>query len=264
VLDADEEGRLDTTALADALAGRAGEPTIVVLQAGNVHSGAFDPFGEAIDLAHAAGAWVHVDGAFGLFAAASPSTRHLVSGYDAADSWTTDAHKTLNVPYDCGIAIVRDRRDLRAAMSMHGDYLLTDPADTGGDPIESVPESSRRGRAFAVWAVLRALGRSGVADMVDRFCRHAQAFRDGVIAIDGASVLNEVEFTQVCVSFGSDERTQAVVRAVLDDGTAWMSGSRWHDRAVMRIAVSNWSTTDDDVRRSLDAVRRAAGAQSSQ
>jgi glutamate/tyrosine decarboxylase-like PLP-dependent enzyme len=264
VLDADDQGRLDVTALADALGRRAGEPTIVVLQAGNVHSGAFDRFGDAIRLAHAAGAWVHVDGAFGLFAAASPTTRHLVAGYDAADSWTTDAHKTLNVPYDCGIAIVRDRRDLRAAMSMHGDYLLTDPADVGGDPIESVPESSRRGRAFAVWAVLRALGRSGVAEMVDQFCRHAQAFRDGVASIEGATVLNEVEFTQVCVSFGSDERTQAVVRAVLDDGTAWMSGSRWHDRAVMRIAVSNWSTTDDDVRRSLDAVRRAVGTQSSQ
>ena len=257
VVDADHQGRVDVDALADALGRHPGGPAIVVLQAGNVHSGAFDPFAEAIRVAHAAGAWVHVDGAFGLFAAASSTTRRLTTGYDTADSWTTDAHKTLNVPYDCGIAIVRERQHLRAAMSMHGDYLVTD-RDQAADPFEAVPESSRRARAFTVWAVLRALGRSGTADLVERFCRHARTLADGIAAIDGAEVLNEVEFTQVCVSFGSDERTQAVVRAVLEDGTTWMSGSRWHDRAVMRIAVSNWSTTDEDVQRSLDAVRRAA------
>jgi glutamate/tyrosine decarboxylase-like PLP-dependent enzyme len=260
IADADDQGRLDVASLAGILDERRGAPTIVVLQAGNVHSGAFDPFAEAIRVAHEAGAWVHVDGAFGLFAATSPTTRRLTAGYDAADSWTTDAHKTLNVPYDCGIAIVRERRHLRAAMSMHGDYLVSDPEDQAADPFESVPESSRRGRAFTVWAVLRALGRRGTADLIDGFCRHAQALRDGISAIDGAEILNDVEFTQVCVSFGSDERTQAVVRAVLEDGTTWMSGSRWHDRAVMRIAVSNASTTDEDVRRSVDAVRRAVAS----
>ncbi|MFB8229873.1 pyridoxal phosphate-dependent decarboxylase family protein [Cellulosimicrobium sp. NPDC055967] len=232
-------------------------PTIVVLQAGNVHSGAFDPFGAAVEVAHRHGAWVHVDGAFGLFAAASPSYRHLVAGYEGADSWATDAHKTLNVPYDCGLAIVADPAPLRAAMGMHGDYLIQ--SDTG-DPLDKVPELSRRGRAFPVWAVLRALGRSGVADLVDGFCRHATAFAAGMRALDGAVVLNDVVFTQVCAAFGDDARTQDVVRRVLDDGTAWMSGSRWHDRAVLRVSVSSWATTDDDVRVSLDALRRAASS----
>jgi hypothetical protein len=152
----DDQGRLDPSALADALSGADGRPMLVALQAGNVHSGAFDPFEEAIGIAHEAGAWVHVDGAFGLFAAASPARRHLVAGLDRADSWATDAHKTLNVPYDCGLAIVRDRAALKAAMGMHGDYLIHDAA---GEPFDKVPEISRRGRAFPVWAVLRALGR---------------------------------------------------------------------------------------------------------
>ncbi len=230
---------------------------MVVLQAGNVHSGAFDPFAEAIEVAHRHGAWVHVDGAFGLFAGASPALRHLVAGYEAADSWASDAHKTLNVPYDCGLAIVRDRGAMRAAMGMHGAYLIQDAA---GDPFEKVPELSRRGRAVPVWAVLRALGRSGVADLVDGFARHATAFADGVARDPGREVLNDVAFTQVCVSFGSDERTRAVVAGMLADGTAWMTGSTWRGRAVLRISVCNWSTTDDDVRRSLDALRRVAAA----
>ncbi|MCB7136027.1 pyridoxal phosphate-dependent decarboxylase family protein [Cellulosimicrobium marinum] len=277
VVPADDQGRISASALADALdrspdpgagrlagrhadPGRAADdpvPTIVVLQAGNVHSGAFDPFGAVVDVAHRHGAWVHVDGAFGLFAAASPAYRHLVAGYEAADSWATDAHKTLNVPYDCGLAIVADPAPLRAAMGMHGDYLIQSDA---GDPLDKVPELSRRGRAFAVWAVLRALGRHGVADLVDGFCRHAAAFADGVRGIDGAEVLHDVVFTQVCATFGDDDRTRDVVRRVLDDGTAWMSGSRWHDRAVLRVSVSSWATTDDDVRVSLDALRRAASA----
>jgi glutamate/tyrosine decarboxylase-like PLP-dependent enzyme len=252
VVAADDQGRLDAAALAAALGD---EPTIVVLQAGNVHSGAFDPFEEAIAVAHRHGAWVHVDGAFGLFAAASSTYRHLTAGYAAADSWTTDAHKTLNVPYDCGLAIVADDRALRAAMGMRGEYLIQ--SDTG-DPFDKVPEVSRRGRAFPVWAVLRSLGRSGVEDLVDRFCRHATTFADGVRSIDGASVLNDVVFTQVCASFGDDARTEAVVRRMLEDGTAWMTGSRWHGQAVLRISVSNWSTTDEDVRRSLEALRRTA------
>src|ERR1700722_14012646 len=200
---ADDQGRIDPGALSAALDRLPpGSPAIVVLQAGNLHSGAFDPFPQAIAAAKAHGAWVHVDGAFGLFAAASPATRHLTNGYDQADSWTTDAHKTLNVPYDCGIAIVADRNALRAAMTMGAtDYFITDAA---GDSCDTVPESSRRARAIPVWAVLRALGRQGVADLVDGFCRHAKAFAAGIEAIEGATVENDVVFSQVSASFGSD------------------------------------------------------------
>jgi glutamate/tyrosine decarboxylase-like PLP-dependent enzyme len=252
---ADDQGRIDPDALAAALAAGQAGPAIVVLQAGNVHSGAFDPFGPAIEVARRHGASVHVDGAFGLFAAASPRTRHLVAGYEQADSWTTDAHKTLNVPYDCGMAIVGDRAALRAAMGMHGDYLIRDAA---GDPFEFVPEVSRRGRAIPVWAVMRALGRSGLAALVDGFCGNAANFAAGIAGIDGAAVENDVVFSQVCASFGSDERTEEVTRRLLADGTAWMSGSRWRGKSVLRISVCNWSTTDDDVQRSLDALRKAA------
>ena len=256
---ADDQGRIDPEALADALSGIApGTPVIVVLQAGNLHSGAFDPFTAAIDVAHRHGAWVHIDGAFGLFAAASPATRHLTADYERADSWTTDAHKTLNVPYDCGIAIVADRAALRAAMTMGAtDYFITDAA---GDPCETVPESSRRARAIPVWAVLRALGRQGVADLVDGFCRHAQTFANGIRGIEGATVENEVVFSQVCASFGTDERTAAVSSRLLADGTAWMTGSRWHGKAVLRVSVSNWSTTDGDVAQSLAALREVAAS----
>jgi len=253
---ADDQGRIDAGALAEALEqGPRDMPAIVVLQAGNLHSGAFDPFPRAIAVAREHGAWVHVDGAFGLFAAASPKTRHLTAGYERADSWTTDAHKTLNVPYDCGMAIVADRAALRAAMSIRTDYLMQ---DTEGDPFETVPEMSRRGRAFTVWAVLRALGRSGVADLVDGYCRHAAAFAAGIATIDGSCVENDVVFSQVCASFGSDQRTADVSARLMADGTTWMTGSRWHGKAVLRVSVSNWSTTDDDVARSLDALRKAA------
>jgi glutamate/tyrosine decarboxylase-like PLP-dependent enzyme len=253
---ADDQGRLDVGALEREL--RAGEgPTVVCLQAGNVHSGGFDPFAAAIEVAHEHGAWVHVDGAFGLFAAAAPAYRPLTEGFAAADSWATDAHKTLNVPYDCGIAIVRDPAAVKAAMGMHGDYLIHDEA---GDPFEKVPELSRRARSVPVYAVLAALGRRGVADLVAWMAGHAAAFADGIADIPGAEVLNDVVFTQVCVSFGSDERTREVVRRLLDDGEAWMSGSTWRGRAVLRISVSNWSTTESDVRRSLRALERAASA----
>jgi glutamate/tyrosine decarboxylase-like PLP-dependent enzyme len=254
VVPADAQGRVRADLLAEALDAGDGGPTVVVLQAGNVHSGAFDPIAEAAEAAHRHGAWVHVDGAFGLWAAASPSYRHLVTGLAAADSWATDAHKTLNVPYDCGLAIVRDRAALKAAMGMHGDYLIHDDA---GEPLDKVPEVSRRGRAFPVWAVLRSLGRDGVAALVDRLCAHAAAFAQGLADLPGAVVLNDVVFTQVCASFGSDERTRAVVEAMLADGTAWMTGSMWHGQAVLRISVSNWSTSEADVRRSLDALGRA-------
>ncbi len=255
VVAADEQGRIEPAALTAALEASDGRPAIVCLQAGNVHSGAFDPFGTCVAAAHAAGAWVHVDGAFGLFAGASPNQRHLVDGYEAADSWATDAHKTLNVPYDSGLAIVRDRAALRAAMGMHGDYLIFDAA---GEPFEKVPEISRRGRALPVWAVLRTLGRSGVAELVDGFCTHARSFADGIATIEGAEVLNDVDFTQVCATWGDDDRTRAVVAAMLADGTAWTTGSRWRGRAVLRVSVSNWSTTAVDVQATLDALRRAA------
>jgi glutamate/tyrosine decarboxylase-like PLP-dependent enzyme len=267
---ADDQGRIDPAALSEALRAGPEGPAIVVLQAGNVHSGAFDPFGPAIAAAHEHGAWVHVDGAFGLFAAASDRHRHLTAGYEAADSWTTDAHKTLNVPYDCGIVIVRDSAALRAAMGMQGDYLIQDAA---GDPFEFVPELSRRGRAFTVWAVMRALGRQGIAALVDGLCANAQRFAAGIATIDGARVENDVVYTQVCATFSvsgniapdepaddesRDKQTQQVTQRLLADGTAWMSGSRWRGRNVLRISVSNWSTTPDDVDRSLAALRKAA------
>ena len=257
VVPADEQGRIRVDALQEALAAGPSAPTVVVLQAGNVHSGAFDPFSETIAAAHEHGAWVHVDGAFGMWAAASPAYRHLLDGHDGADSWTTDAHKTLNVPYDCGLAVVRNPAAMKAAMGMHGDYLIHDEA---GEPLDRVPEISRRARAFPVWAVLRAVGRNGVAELVDRLCSHASAFAAGLASLPEAEVLNEVVFTQVCASFGSDDRTRRVVEAMMADGTAWMTGSVWQGRAILRISVSNWSTTDRDVDRSLEALRRVVAA----
>lgn len=251
-LPADDQGRMQPAALREALRDVDG-PAIVVLQAGNVHSGAFDPFPELVAAAHESGAWVHVDGAFGLFAAASPRLAPLMAGCADADSWTTDAHKTLNVPYDCGVAIVRDRAALRGSMGMHGDYLIQAPE---GDPLESVPETSRRARGVPVWAVLRALGRDGVAALVEGLHDHATTFAAGIRDM-GGEVLNEVGYTQVCAAFGSDEQTREVVRLMLDEGVAWTSGSTWRGRAVLRISVSNWATTTDDVRRTLEALRRA-------
>lgn len=252
---ADEEGRMRPDALRAALAGTPPVPTIVVLQAGDIHSGAFDPFTELVTTAHEAGAWVHVDGAFGLFAAASSRHRHLTSGMAAADSWATDAHKTLNVPYDCGIALVRDARTLRAAMGHEpAPYLITDDA---GDPYEKVPELSRRARSVPVWAVLRALGRRGVEDLVDGLVDHARAFAAGLADVPGATVLNDVVFTQVTAAMEDDETTSRTVDAVLREGAVWISGSRWHDRAVLRASMSNWSTTPADVEAAVAAVRRA-------
>jgi glutamate/tyrosine decarboxylase-like PLP-dependent enzyme len=254
---ADEQGRIRPDALAAALDGRPEGPLIVCLQAGNVHSGAFDPFAETVELAHRHGAWVHVDGAFGLWAGASPAYRHLLDGAEDADSWTTDAHKTLNVPYDCGLVIVRDPATVRAAMGMHGDYLIHDAA---GEPADKVPELSRRGRAAPVWAVLRALGRTGIADLVERLCAHARRFADRLGEIDGVEVLNDVVFTQVCFSVGDEERTERVIRALLEDGTAWVTGSRWRGRPVLRISVSNWSTSEEDVEATVQALARAVSA----
>lgn len=230
-------------------------PTVVVLQAGNIHSGGSDPFAALCSVAHQHGAWVHVDGAFGLWAAASSTYRHLVEGVAEADSWATDAHKTLNVPYDCGLVVVRDEAALQSSMGVTGAYLIRDATC---QPVDKVPEMSRRGRAFPVWAVLHSLGRSGVEQLVDRLCAHARAFAEAMADVPGAEVVNDVVFTQVCIRFGSEEQTRQVVAALLDDGTTWMSGSTWQERAVLRISVSNWATTGEDVQRSVEAVRRAA------
>jgi glutamate/tyrosine decarboxylase-like PLP-dependent enzyme len=243
--------RLDE--LADALAEVSGNPLIVCAQAGNVHSGAFDPIADVVDLAHRHDAWVHVDGAFGLWAAASSRYRPLVAGVERADSWATDAHKTLNVPYDSGLAIVANAEAMYAAMGVHAAYLIQDERP---DPFATVPEFSRRARGFTVWAALRSLGRRGVAEMVERFCAHARRFAAGLSQMEGVRVVNDVVFTQVCASFGSDELTREVAARLLQDGTAWMTPSTWRGQAVLRISVSNWRTTDDDVDRTLAAVRR--------
>jgi glutamate/tyrosine decarboxylase-like PLP-dependent enzyme len=200
---------------------------------------------------------VHVDGAFGLWAAASPSLAHLMTGADAADSWATDAHKTLNVPYDCGLALVADAPSLRAALGITGAYLIHDRA---GDPLDRVPEMSRRARGVPVWAALRSLGGSGVAALVERLAAAAAEIAAGLAKIDAVEVLNDVVYTQLCFAVGSDERTDAVIDFLLRDGVTWMSGSRWDGRRVIRVSVSNWSIDADDIARSIDAVRRAVAA----
>ncbi len=261
VVAADEQGRIRLDSLAAALSEiRPSEPIVLCLQAGNLHSGAFDPFTQAVSLAHQRGAWVHIDGAFGLWAAASSTLAPLAEGLDGADSWTTDAHKTLNVPYDCGVAIVADKPAMRATFGVQASYLPTEGAGPG-HPFEKVPELSRRARGVPVWAVLRSLGTDGVVALIDRLCTRARAIADGIADIPGAEILNDIVYTQVCVSFGADERTRAVTARVLADGTTWMSGSRWQGRDVLRVSVSNFSTDEDDVRLSVDAVRRAAADQ---
>jgi glutamate/tyrosine decarboxylase-like PLP-dependent enzyme len=224
-----------------------------------VNTGACDAVDEIASRLQGTGAWIHVDGAFGLWAAASPSRRHLVSGVERADSWATDAHKWLNVPYDSGLVIVRDRRHLNAAMSSSAAYLIEGEKR---DPHLFVPEMSRRARAVEIWAALRSLGRSGLADLIDRSCDHARRFAD---ALEGAGhhVLNEVVLNQVLVSFGTAEVTRRVIANVQEDGTCWCGGTVWQGKTAMRISVSSWATTDRDVSRSIEAILRiAADAQS--
>jgi len=247
----DGQGRLRPDAL-PTLRG----PAIVCLQAGNVNTGAFDPVPPVIARAREAGAWVHVDGAFGLWAAAAPRRAHLTAGVADADSWATDAHKWLNVPYDSGLALVRDEAALRAAMGVSAAYL---PEAGVRDPADSTPELSRRARGVEVWAALRTLGRAGLADLVERTCRHAARFAEGLAAA-GHRVLNEVVLNQVLVSFGDDERTRRVIAALQADGTCWCGGTVWQGKTAMRISVSSWATTDDDVERSLAAMLRLARA----
>lgn len=255
---ADAQGRMLLDALRVALADADG-PIILCLQAGNLHSGASDPMREAIALAHNHGAWVHVDGAFGLWAAVSPALRGQLDGLEGADSWATDAHKTLNVPYDCGVSIVAKPNVVRAAVGTSTAYLIRDAAGAS-EPYDLVPELSRRARGVPVWAALRQLGRSGVIDLVDGLVAHAQALAAGLAAIPGVAVINEVVFTQVCLTFGSDERTRQVTQRLIADGAVWMSGSHWQGHDILRISVSNWSTDADDVAFSIAAVERAMAA----
>jgi glutamate/tyrosine decarboxylase-like PLP-dependent enzyme len=231
----------------------------VCLQAGNLHSGAFDPFPEAIQIARKHGAWIHVDGAFGLWAAAAPDLGHLIRGFEDADSWGTDAHKTLNVPYDCGIAIVRDASALRSAMGLHTSYLIHD-AEGPGDPFEKVPELSRRARGVPVWAALKSLGRDGVAAQVRGLADAASAIAAGLADLDGVEVLNDVTYTQVCVAFGDDATTRAVTARIIEEGRVWMSGSRWRDRDILRVSVSNWQTAEEEVATAVAAVGSALEA----
>jgi glutamate/tyrosine decarboxylase-like PLP-dependent enzyme len=233
------------------------ERTIVCLQAGNVNTGACDPARLVCERARAAGAWVHIDGAFGLWAAAAPARAHLVDGIDLADSWATDGHKWLNTPYDNGVAICRDPAHLRGAMAVIAPYLqLGDQRE----PQHYSPEFSRRARGVEVWAALRSLGRSGLSDLIERCCRHAERFAAGLRAA-GHKVLNEVELNQVLVSFGDDATTRRVIAGVQADGTCWCGGTTWQGRAAMRISVSSWATTADDVEQSLEAICRVAAAE---
>ncbi|MCR2785659.1 MULTISPECIES: aminotransferase class V-fold PLP-dependent enzyme [unclassified Microbacterium] len=253
VVASDEEGRMLPDALAEALATGDG-PAVVCLQAGEVHTGAFDPFAELIPIARRSGAWVHVDGAFGLWAAAAPALRDLTAGVGGADSWSTDAHKTLNVPYDCGMAIVRDSADSIAMFHAGGDYLI----HTSLDPWDVTPELSRRGRGVPAWAALRALGRRGVAELVERLHRRAKQLEQGLRAIPGITVINDVVYTQVMFRLDADEATRALGAAILADGTAALTGAQWRGRAVLRCSMSSWATTPEDVDRTLAAIARLA------
>jgi glutamate/tyrosine decarboxylase-like PLP-dependent enzyme len=221
-----------------------------------VNTGAFDPVGAISDVAHEAGAWVHVDGAFGLWVAAAPERAHLLDGHAQADSWAMDAHKWLNVPYDSGLVFCRGPQHLAAAMSASAAYLL---AGEEREPSHYTPEMSRRARGIEVWAALRSLGRQGLADLVERCCRHATRFAQGLLAA-GYEVLNEVPLNQVLISFGDPATTERVIAAVQADGTCWCGGTEWQGRTAMRISVSSWATTEEDVEQSLQAILRVAAA----
>lgn len=246
----DGQGRMRPDALP-----RLDGPAIICAQAGNVNTGAFDPFPAIIEKAREAGAWVHVDGAFGLWAAAVPSLMHLAQGIGDADSWATDAHKWLNVPYDSGLAFVRDADALRAAMAVTAEYLPA--ANVQRNPADYTPELSRRARGVEVWAALRALGCDGLTEMIERHCRQARRFAAG-LAENGYQILNEVVLNQVLVSFGSPEKTRRVISGIQADGTCWCGETVWQGQTAMRISVSNWSTTDADVERSMEAMLRIA------
>jgi glutamate/tyrosine decarboxylase-like PLP-dependent enzyme len=265
---ADDQGRMRVDELRDTLA-RIDGPTIVCAQAGNVNTGAFDPFEELIPVAHERGAWVHIDGAFGIWAAAVPSLQNLMAGYRAADSWSTDAHKWLNVPYDSGLVFVRDAAAHHAATTLGAEYYIE---TSGGerDPYNWTPESSRRARGFPILAALRSLGRSGLVELVERDCANARRMADRLRAAPRVAILNDVVLNQVLVRFEADgddpdgtrgdARTRAVVAAVQRDGTCWLGGTTWAGRAAMRVSVSGWQTSGADIDRSAAAIHACLAA----
>jgi glutamate/tyrosine decarboxylase-like PLP-dependent enzyme len=268
-IECDEQGRMRAQPLREVLSDLRDRPVLVSAQAGNVNTGAFDPMAEIAEAVREhPNAWLHVDGAFGLWAATSPTLSSLTIGMADADSWTTDGHKWLNVPYDCGVAIVRDPQAHQAAVSYGAAYY----AASGGsfrEPGTWVPDSSRRSRAFAVYAALRQLGRAGIAELVDGCCALARRMAEGLRDVPGATILNEVVLNQVLVRFApqgadavkiDDGRTREMIAAVQQEGTCWVGGTRWHGMAAMRVSVSNWSTTDADVDLSIAAIRRCAGS----
>ena len=249
VVPSDAQGRMKASHIP-----RLTGPVVICAQLGNVNTGACDPMDEICDVAESMGAWVHVDGAFGLWAATSPSHKHLVEGFTRADSWATDGHKWLNVPHDCGIAIIKDSEALRHAMSITAAYY--GPLDKR-EPMQWCPESSRRARGIELWAALRSLGKRGISDLVDRTCRHALTLARG-LSVAGYDILNDVVINQVLVSFGDDDTTRRVIDAVQLEGTCWCGGTLWKGRKAMRISVSSWATTESDIQKSLDAILRVA------
>ncbi len=254
-LDVDDQGRMEAAALERALAAARG-PTIVCAQAGEVNTGSFDPLEEISALCKQAGAWLHVDGAFGLWAAASPTLQHLTAGAEHADSWATDAHKWLNVPYDSGLAFVAHPDAHRSAMRLTAEYLVAEDG-AARDQMDWTPEFSRRARGFAVYAALRSLGRTGVAEMIEGSCARARQFAEGIIQLDGCEVLNDVVLNQVLFRFADDAATNALLAVVQASGEAWMAGTTWDGRAAIRLSVSNWRTSERDIERTLAAFREA-------
>ncbi len=229
-------------------------PTIVCLQTGNVNTGSFDPVREICSKISNSNAWVHVDGAFGLWAAAVPSKKYLTEGIELADSWATDAHKWLNVPYDSGLAFVKDSESLRSSLSLTAAYL---PQGEHREPSQYSPELSRRSRGVEVWAALYSLGQSGITDMIERTCHYAKMFADGLTKA-GFEILNEVVINQVLVSFGTPDETKAIIKGIQEDGTCWCGITEWQGRTAMRISVSSWATREEDVQKSIDAMIRIA------
>jgi glutamate/tyrosine decarboxylase-like PLP-dependent enzyme len=251
IVETDGQGRMRAEKLP-----KLSERAIVCMQAGNVNTGSFDPAAEICRRAHEQGAWVHADGAFGLWALVSPKFKHLTEGFALADSWATDAHKWPNVNYDNGIVLVRDGAALRAAMTLSAAYL--EPG-TRREPMHNTPEASRRARGIELWAALKSLGRSGLCELIERTCMLAKRFESGLRAA-GFDVLNEVVINQVLVSFGTAEITREVIRRIQEDGTCWCGVTEWQGKTAMRISVSSWATTEGDVDRSLEAMVRIARA----
>jgi glutamate/tyrosine decarboxylase-like PLP-dependent enzyme len=260
VVEADYQGRMRPDALLTALAGE-DAPTIVCAQAGEVNTGAFDPLEEIADATRSAGGWLHFDGAFGIWAAVSPSLRHLVAGLELADSWTTDAHKWLNVPYDSGIVLCAHPESHRRAMTVQAAYLIQDEGRRRvRDQVDWVPEFSRRARGFAVYAALRSLGRTGVVELVERCCAQARRLADQIAELPGVELVNEVVLNQVLFRLEDDEQTDAALADVQASGEVWLSGTTWDGRKAIRVSVSNWQTGDEETDLVVNAFRRAVEA----